>query len=455
MKILLINPINPSYYYRFGLIFPPLGLGYLSATLKKHGHEVKIVDMNIEKFNYKDQNYTDYDLVGISSDTVRFPWAEYIAKRVKSQGVKVVMGGPHPSVDAYNILKNEIADYIVLGEGEESFLSLVNSLDSGEKEPKIGGVGYVSENGDVHLSSMRFISDLDSIPFPDWDGLSVDKYNWKSYGKRSMSIISSRGCPFDCEFCSVSQLMGRLWRKRSVENVVEEMKVLVKKYGYEFLVFFDDNFTVDPKRVINLSERIMQEDLHVNCFAFSRMDEIVGHEDMVEAMSKAGCKMLFIGFESANEEAMKEFNKKESISIAYDAVRILKKYHIDVFASFILGALSDTKKSIKETVRFAKSLNSLVTEFSILTPIPGTRLYKKLESNLLTKDYSLYDMTHLVFKHPNFSPEELRKIFVNSYISIYSTPQKIFTVGLPYLKKLIATRKKYSELQKQIESLKA
>jgi len=233
------------------------------------------------------------------------------------------------------------------------------------------------------------------------------------------------------------------------------MKILVKKYGYEFLVFFDDNFTVDPKRVINLSERIMQEDLHVNCFAFSRMDEIVGHEDMVEAMSKAGCKMLFIGFESANEEAMKEFNKKESILIAYDTVRILKKYHIDVFASFILGALSDTKKSIKETVRFAKSLNSLVTEFSILTPIPGTRLYKKLESNLLTKDYSLYDMTHLVFKHPNFSPEELRKIFVNSYISIYSTPQKIFTVGLPYLKKLIATRKKYSELQKQIESLKA
>ncbi|HEU23807.1 MAG TPA: B12-binding domain-containing radical SAM protein [Mesoaciditoga lauensis] len=454
MKILLVNPINPSYYYRFGLIFPPLGLGYLSAVLKQHEHEVKIVDMNVEKFDFQNYHYADYDLVGISSDTVRFPWAEYIAKRVRAQGVKVVMGGPHPSVDAYNILKSKTADYVVLGEGEESFVNLVSAIEKGERYPNIGGVGYVNENGEVHLSAMRFISDLDSIPFPDWDGLSLERYNWRSYGKRSMSIISSRGCPFDCEFCSVSQLMGRLWRKRSVDNVFEEMKILVKKYGYEFLVFFDDNFTVDPKRVISLSEKVLKNDLHVNCFAFSRTDEIVGHEDMVEAMSKAGCKMLFIGFETANEEAMEEFNKKESVSIAYDAVKILKRYHIDVFASFILGALSDTKESVKKTVKFAKSLNSVVTEFSILTPIPGTRLYKKLEPDLITKDYSLYDMTHLVFKHPNFTPEELRKIFINAYISIYSTPGKIFTVGLPYLKKIITTRKKYNELQKQIELLK-
>ena len=455
MKILLINPINPSYYYRFGLIFPPLGLGYLSSSLKRYGHDVKIVDMNVEKSDDNhDQNYEDYDLVGISCDTVRFPWAKLIAKNVKARGVKVVMGGPHPSVDALNILKERMADYVVLGEGEESFVSLVNSLEKGEKEPEIDGVGYVRENGEIHLTPVKFITDLDSVPFPDWESLPLDKYHWKSYGKRTMSIISSRGCPFDCEFCSVSQLMGRRWRKRSVENVVEEMKILVKKYGYGFLVFFDDNFTVDPKRVIELSERILQEDLHVNCFAFSRMDEIVGHEDMVEAMAKAGCKMLFIGFESANEEAMKEFNKNESVSMAYEAVKILKKYHIDVFASFILGALSDTKESIKRTVKFAKSLGSKITEFSILTPLPGTRLYRKLEPKLLTKDYSQYDLTHLVFKHPNFSPQELGKIFVRSYISVYSTPKRLFTVGLPFLKKLIATKKKFKELQKQLESLK-
>jgi anaerobic magnesium-protoporphyrin IX monomethyl ester cyclase len=454
MKILLINPINPSYYYRFGLTFPPLGLGYLSSTLKKAGHEVNIFDMNVgdNVSQIRKLPYEEYDLVGISCDTVRFPWAKKIAKEVKAKGMTVVMGGPHPSVDPVNILKTRIADYVVLGEGEESFVNLVNALEAGNYEPEIDGVGYVKKDGQIRLSPIKFISNLDSVPFPDWDELSLDKFNWRSYGKRSMSIVSSRGCPFDCEFCSVSQLMGRRWRKRSAENVVEEMKILMKKYGFDFFVFFDDNFTVDSKRVIELSERILKENLNVGCFAFSRTDEIVGHEDMVEAMSKAGCKMLFIGFESASDEVLKEFNKKESVAMSYEAVRILKKYNIDVFASFILGALSDTKESIKKTVKFAKSLGSKITEFSILTPLPGTRLYRKLESKLLTKDYSQYDLTHLVFKHPNFSPQELRKIFVRSYISVYSSPNKLFTIGLPFLKKLIVTKKKYKELLSMINS---
>ncbi len=454
MKILLVNPINPSYYYRFGLTFPPLGLGYLSSTLKKSGHDVKIFDMNVGDniSHIHTFPYEDYDLIGISCDTVRFPWAKKMAQELKARGMTVVMGGPHPSVEPVNILKEGLADYVVLGEGEESFVNLVNALEAGEKEPEIDGVGYIKKDGKIRLSPIKFISNLDAVPFPDWDELSLDKLNWRSYGKRSMSIVSSRGCPFDCEFCSVSQLMGRRWRKRSSDNVVEEMKILVNKYGFEFFVFFDDNFTVDAKRVIELSEKILKEGLNVNCFAFSRTDEIVGHEDMVEAMAKAGCKMLFIGFESASDEVLQEYNKKESVEMSYEAVRILKKYNIDVFASFILGALSDTKESIKKTVKFAKSLKSKVTEFSVLTPLPGTRLYRKLESKLLTKDYSKYDLTHLVFKHPVFTPEEMRKIFVRSYISVYSSPSKIFTIGLPFLKKLIATKKKYKELLSLLNS---
>ena len=451
LNILLINPINPSYYYRFGLLFPPLGLGYLTSILKKHGHKVRILDMNIENFDFRHYDYSEYDLIGISSDTVRFPWATLIAKEVKKQNKLILMGGPHPSVDPINIIKSKIADYVVLGEGEETFLKLVDSIDKGELYPKIKGVAYLDNNEEVYISSLTFISDLDSVPFPDWDALYINKYKNKYYGKRAVSIVSSRGCPFDCEFCSVSQLMGRRWRKRSVDNVIEEMKILKYKYGFEFFVFFDDNFTVDPKRVIELSERMLKENLNVEWFAFSRTDEIVGHENMVKAMAKAGCRMLFIGFESASDEAMKEFNKMESVSISYDAVKILKKNNIDIFASFILGALSDNLQSVKKTVKFAKSLKAKIDEFTILTPIPGTRLYKKLESKILTKDYSLYDMTHLVFKHPNFTPEQLRKIFIKAYISVYATPDKLFTMGLPFLRKVLLSNKKYKEIQEQLK----
>ncbi len=442
MKILLINPKDEGYYYRLGAFFPPLGLAYISSVLKEAGHDVKIVDMNAERFDYKVVNFKEYDVVGVSSDTVRFPLASRIAKLARSQGVPVVMGGTHPTFDIHNILKGGIADYVVLGEGEFPFLKLVESLKSGERFPDIEGVAYLKD-GVVKVKPHGFVKDLDSIPFPDRDGLPLDRYVIKFDGKRATSMITSRGCPFDCEFCSASQFMGRIWRKRSVESSIEELKILVEKYGYKSIVFFDDNFTLDSKRATEISEQILKNDLKISWWAFSRADELLGHEDMVEAMAKSGCKMLFIGFESANDKALEEFKKKLKSDIAFEVVRFLKRYKIDVFASFILGALSDTKDSIKKTVKFAKKLSSLgasIVQFSILTPYPGTRLFMKLKPLLLTKDWRLFDGTHLVFKHPNFTPEELRREFVKAYFKIYTTPKMLFRRGLPYFWRLLRVK---------------
>ena len=157
-------------------------------------------------------------------------------------------------------------------------------------------------------------------------------------------------------------------------------------------------------------------------------------------MAKSGCKMLFIGFESASDETLKEFNKKLSSSIAFDVVKILKKYKIDIFASFILGALSDTRETIKKTVRFAKKLGASIVQFSILTPYPGTRLFEKLRSSLLTKDYEKFDGTNLVFKHPNFTPKDLKKLFIRAYYYIYASPRLIFRRGLPFLWRLLRNK---------------
>jgi anaerobic magnesium-protoporphyrin IX monomethyl ester cyclase len=311
--VLLINPRDEGYYYKLGAFFPPFGLGYISAVLKKKGHEVRIIDMNVENFDYRRSDFRGYDVVGISSDTVRFPLAKDIARVVRSQGVPVVMGGPHPTFDVNNILKNRMADYVVLGEGEETFLNLVESLKIGELHPEINGLAYLKD-GKVVVHPATFIKDLDTLPFPNRDGLPLRRYVIKFDGNPATSVITSRGCPFDCEFCSASQFMGRLWRRRSVESSLEEIKFLVKKYGYKSLVFFDDNFTMYPKRVIGISEGILKNDMKISWWAFSRADELIGHEDMVEAMAKSGCKMLFIGFESANETALKEFKKNTTSS---------------------------------------------------------------------------------------------------------------------------------------------
>ncbi len=439
MNVLLINPRSSGYYHKLGLVYPPLGLAYVSAALKQAGYPVRIIDMTVENFDYTHFDFTQYDLVGISTDTPRFPQVVSIAKAAKEQNVTVVLGGPHASAEAVDILKGGLADYVILGEGEEATPALVEALENGEKYPDIPGVLYIKE-GVVKGQPVRFIKNLDEIPFPDREGLKMSRYKNKFHGKPATSIVTSRGCPFNCEFCSSSQFMGIRWRKRSISNVVEEIKLLVKNYGYGSIMFFDDNFTLSSRRVITLSEEIIKNDLKIAWWAFSRADELLGHEDMVEAMADSGCKMLFIGFESANEAALKEFNKKLDSSIAFDVVNLLKKYKIDVYASFILGALSDTYQSIERTIKFAKKLVKAgvsIVQFSILTPYPGTRLYEKLRNSLITKDYEKYDGTHLVFKHPNFTPHQLRKLFNKAYYRVYSTPKLIFKRGIPYALRLL------------------
>jgi len=195
--------------------------------------------------------------------------------------------------------------------------------------------------------------------------------------------------------------------------------------------------------------------LKISWWAFSRADELLEHEDMVEAMTKAGCKMLFIGFESASDTVLEEYNKKLQSSIAFDVVKLLKKYKIDVFASFILGALSDTRETIEKTIRFAKKLAKLgasIVQFSILTPYPGTRLFEKLRRVLITRDYEKYDGTHLVFKHPNFSPQELKSLFKKAYYYVYTTPKLLFKRGLPFLWRLLRIPDATPIIEPQIES---
>lgn len=451
MRVLLINPSDSGYYYRLGAFYPPLGLAYLGAVLRREGHSVRIVDMNVDDFDYKAGAFSDYDVVGISSDTVRIRLACDIALEAKKEGKKVIMGGPHPTFDFERLLKKGIADYVILGEGEESLPKLLRSISEGNPYPEIDGIAY-RKGEKIEVRPPKFIRNLDDLPFPDRDLLPLEKYEVKFDGKRAMSIVTSRGCPFNCEFCSASQFMGLIWRKRSVENVLEEIEILYRKYGYRALIFFDDNFTLDPRRVIEISEGIMKRDMRISWWAFSRSDEVLGHEDMLQAMSKAGCKMLFIGFESASDDVLKEYNKKLRSEIAFEVVRTLKKFGIDVFASFILGATSETKDVAWKTVKFAKKIAKLgasIVQFSILTPYPGTRLFAKLRDKLFTRDPEKFDGTHLVFKHPNFSREEIEDLFKKAYFYVYTTPKLLLKRGLPFLFRLLKNkprrRKFYNE----------
>ena len=430
MKILLINPPASGVYDQIGLRFPPLGLAYVASMLReKRGYEVSILDLNVEEDIWDILN-KGWDIIGLSGDTSRYPIAMKIAKRIKEyyKSPILIMGGPHVSFFVKETLENKVVDYIVRGEGEVITLNLIDAISNKKDPHEIDGIAFREDNNIIETKPFPIIRDVDSIPLPARDLLPMEKYRVHKFeGKPITTVLTSRGCPFNCYFCSSSQFFGLKWRTRSVKSIVDEIEFLVNKYNYHRFAFVDDNFTLNPKRVIEISKEILDRDLDIKWWAFSRVDEVLRSEEMVEWMAKSGCKMLFLGIESVSEEILKEYNKRIKAEDSVKAVELLRKYGIRVWGSFIIGALEETKKMILNTIKFAKILDPDVAQFSILTPFPGTRLYNDVVKKgwITQKNWSYYDGAHATIRTQYLSPSEIAKLAIKAYVSFYGRPKRL------------------------------
>lgn len=435
MNILLVSPPAGISYASIGISRPPLGLAYIAAVARSD-HDVRIVDFNVERKNWKEFPFGAFDVVGISVDTSRYNIARKIAERAKLQGATVVMGGPHVSFMDEEALGNGSADYVVRNEGEYSFLSLVDYLSGRKPFGEMRGVSRMVNGVCTRTPDAPFIQDLDSMPFPARDLLSLDRYREKMNGRPTTTLATSRGCPFNCHFCSSSQFFGVRWRARSTENVLEEMDLLYNKHQYRALSFVEDNFTFSPARAVAISEKIIAKGWDLKWGAWSRVDTIVKHPDMVRTMARAGFTWTFVGFESGSQEVLDEYGKRAVIEDSLRAMRILKQNGVGVTGSFILGAPGETKGMMKETVRFAKSLNPHRVQFTILTPFPGTKLYEGVRHRLLTEDWGHYTGLHPTIRLDHLSSRQMKRQLVSAYVSFYGRVKKVFP-NMPYFAKVL------------------
>jgi anaerobic magnesium-protoporphyrin IX monomethyl ester cyclase len=428
MNVLLLAPYTGAIFEGAGIRMQPLGLSYIGAALKRAGHDVRI-----EALYDRDAkpDYTGADVVGISCTTFQFKQGLRLAGAAKAAGKTVVMGGPHPTSRPEETLHSGDVDFAVRAEGELTMLDLVEALQTGHPWDvrKIHGLSWVDDETGrvVHNPDRPFISNLDSLPFPLRCHNDLDKSTPGIGGLSYYPVITTRGCPYGCKFCDVHLLAGRRFRVRSIENVVDEIETLNRELDVNRFAVVDDIINFDHERLIQFCNEIIDRRLAVTLWVMGRADLLVQHPATAGKMAEAGVRAMFLGIESPNKRVLDAYKKggKASSQVSDRAVDILREAGIETWGAFILGEPSETREEIEETIHYAQSLNPGMAQFTILTPYPGTELWRELESRLITMDWNRYDAMHAVFKPDHLAPQEVEDLCRKAYRNFYLKPARI------------------------------
>ncbi|MCX8187976.1 MAG: B12-binding domain-containing radical SAM protein [Nitrososphaeria archaeon] len=431
MRILFITPPTPSVVKEvLGSGGPPLGLAYLAATAREEGWEPGIIDALTEGLSLRELERRisgfDPDVVGITATTSMMPDVYEVAKIVKgvNEGALVLLGGPHATFMAHEILREcPHVDLVVRGEGEETLREILGKLEKGHSFRDVLGVTY-REGGLIKDNPPRpLIRDLDALPHPEYDLLPMEKYVVN--GVRFGAVMTSRGCPYNCVFCSSSLQFGKGWRSHSVDRVIDELKILSEEFGVKEVEFLDDTFTLNPKRVEEISKRVVEEKLDISWSASSRVNTF--NYQIGCSMRRAGAHTVYFGIESGSDRTLKFIEKGISRMQSVEAVKAAKRAGLRVLGSFVMGFPYETEDEIRETISFANRVGVDLAQFTIATPYPGTRLWEiALEKNLLlTRNWRKFTTVDVVMKNIYLTPQMIKKLFLWAYLTFYLHPRRV------------------------------
>lgn len=411
----MIEPAAPGDHVYKTVKMPRLGLPLLGTILKEKGYSVKVLMGHGNSISPRDINAAD--LVGISTTTSTSTEAYQIARYARSREIPVVIGGIHATFMPGEALSN--ADYVVRGEAETSFPALIKSIEEGRLPSDIPGVSYWDGPEMIHNPGRDVWEDVNAHPIPD---LSL-------IGKLSTyPVMTSRGCPFDCSFCSVTPMFGRGFRYRNTELVLQELK----RYKQKKVFFVDDNFTAKRSRAKELLQSMIDMDILPSYWGAQVRVDVDRDPELLELMRRTNGRMAYIGLESINPETLASYNKRQDVQDIKEAVRALHEHRIGVHGMFMLGGEGDTVQSIRETVEFALDVHIDTVQFLVLTPLPGTPLFEQLdaEGRLLTRKWHLYDGQHVVYRPARLEPQVLQQEMITAYKKFYSFRNMFQNVAL-------------------------
>jgi len=422
------------------LAVPPLGLAYLAGGLKKAGYEVAILDTLVEGYDNESASEGTIiygledidikkrvlefnpDLIGVSClFSNRIAEALNICRIAKTTipDVHVVLGGQHPT-GMPDLINDKNVDYILIGETDNSILQLIKAINANDNLLNIDGI-ILKRGKKIYKNAKRDYPDVKKLPYPAWELLDMNKYwnigmsdyevNQKKI-KKFMILISSRGCPHNCYFCTSSLMSGRRYRERDIDDIVCEIGMYKDKYGISEVHFWDDNFFVNKQRLKKLLTHLIQEFPEMEFQSPSGSEINALDEEVIELLAKAGFKKVFLAVESANEEIQdKLIDKKVNLKRIPDLIKIIKKYGMIAEGSFMVGFPGETKEQIDNTFKSVRAFNFDRISISIVNPLPGTNLFDKCREEKLF--YDDFDVRNIRWSSENIRLKGIEKGYLS------------------------------------------
>jgi anaerobic magnesium-protoporphyrin IX monomethyl ester cyclase len=442
MRVLLVEPPKTPWLMMGNVVAMPLGLAQLAGCLQEARIAVDVLDANALRLKPGELRTAiasaEPDLIGMTAFT---PWMPDIARAVSvarqaAPDAVIALGGPHVTFTAAETLTTlPDVDVVARGEGDRTIVELARAIEAGSSLECVPGVSFrrngsagLIQFGDVIETAASPPLDTNTLPLPAFHLLPMERYYFASLGGPFATIIASRGCPFRCTFCSEWPFWGGIWRSCDPEQVVEQLEIVVNRYGRKNVWFGDDCFNVSGEHVAAICEGILQRGIDVNWYYEGRADFVVKYQELLPLMRRAGNRMVQIGIEASNDEQRAKLNKQLRTDTAEEAVRLLRQHDIVCQGMLMVGLPGDTPRLFREKVRLVQRLDVDFPVFLVYTFFPGAKDFDRAVDEgwiELPANYAHHDMAHVLMPTAEMSIRQIWNYTRWAWTTVYLDPIRL------------------------------